>query len=400
MDSVRRVAVVGETSQQHQHAGHAQGHNHSQSEAKNSRPLYKSRHHVDRKDALKRLQTGDVASVLWQMRHPLKKKKLHMERKPLTKLLTNSIALRRKVKIGTRSLSPRRTDLDLSEILKPYYMEEEEFDSQGRLVRSKSPRKFLESFNPIPSGEQLRKLNFYFYPYNRAVLTQSSMQFQRDEKKELLQRLSKLKRDRKLGEEAKDVIETCYEQIQDGTIPIYEDSNPWKHLFSLICARGQLSERKRTLILDQLYKRNDAFIKIIKQSMAKKKDDANLWAQLDRDEIYLLSNQKGAGKKEEVFAQLIGNKRGNKDPDGQSRASGESESPEGKEEKSEESPTAAQDTPEETGEKEADQVEESGQQKDLTNTQDDTVCETLSNNSSERFRRGTMRILEQERKHK
>lgn len=133
-------------------------------------------------------------------------------RKSHTKMLTmKSIGLAKKEKIGTHSLSPRRTKMNLQDILKPYYLEQMEYDSQGELIRSKSPQKFLENFNPIPSPEKLQKLNFYFYPYNRSVLTQNSMQFQRNEKRELLEHLKKLKGDKKLSEEIKEVIEAYAE---------------------------------------------------------------------------------------------------------------------------------------------------------------------------------------------
>ena len=83
-------------------------------------------------------------------------------------------------------MSPPQTQYNLREILKPYYLEDVEYDESGKIMRSKSPRSLLEKFNPLPSPEVLAKMNFFFLPYSRQMNTSRCMRFDRDERQEFI----------------------------------------------------------------------------------------------------------------------------------------------------------------------------------------------------------------------
>ena len=44
-------------------------------------------------------------------------------------------------------------------------------------LKQQSPRSLLRSFNPLPSEEILKKLNYYFFPYNKTINTSKCMYF-------------------------------------------------------------------------------------------------------------------------------------------------------------------------------------------------------------------------------
>lgn len=78
-----------------------------------------------------------------------------------------------------RSLTPRPapSQVDLREVLKPYYLDQVAYERDGDQLKQKSPRSLLRSFNPLPSEAILRKLNYYFFPYNKKLNTNKCMYF-------------------------------------------------------------------------------------------------------------------------------------------------------------------------------------------------------------------------------
>lgn len=51
--------------------------------------------------------------------------------------------------------------------IKPYYLEQEEYDKDGNLIRTRDPNILLDNYNPLPDNELQRKMNFFYMPYNR-----------------------------------------------------------------------------------------------------------------------------------------------------------------------------------------------------------------------------------------
>jgi hypothetical protein len=47
----------------------------------------------------------------------------------------------------------------------------------------------MKKFNPVPSEEILKKINFYFFPYSPVINTNRCMTFEIDEKQDYIKKL-------------------------------------------------------------------------------------------------------------------------------------------------------------------------------------------------------------------
>jgi len=56
-------------------------------------------------------------------------------------------------------------------------MEDIKYDQDGNIIRSRSPKEILDNFNPLPSDDIQRKINFFFLPYNIEQHTKKYMTF-------------------------------------------------------------------------------------------------------------------------------------------------------------------------------------------------------------------------------
>jgi hypothetical protein len=94
-----------------------------------------------------------------------------------------------------QSYTEKTGEYQLQDILKPYYADvnyasnPSQTDSQK--LRSKTPAQLLDKFDPLPSDQVQKKIDFYFKPYCLEMNTKKFMTFYVNERDELLMQLKK-----------------------------------------------------------------------------------------------------------------------------------------------------------------------------------------------------------------
>lgn len=62
--------------------------------------------------------------------------------------------------------------------LKPYYLEYPKYNDRGEPVRSHTPKRILNMFDPLPRADIQGKMNFFFMPYNNELHIEKYMTFE------------------------------------------------------------------------------------------------------------------------------------------------------------------------------------------------------------------------------
>lgn len=85
-------------------------------------------------------------------------------------------------------------EFELNDVLKPYYADvnyaSNPKSNDSQKIRSKTPAQLLDRFDPLPSDDIQKKIDYYFKPYSMVNNnTKKYMTFWINEREDLLNRL-------------------------------------------------------------------------------------------------------------------------------------------------------------------------------------------------------------------
>mmetsp|Transcript_10158 Transcript_10158/g.15500 ORF Transcript_10158/g.15500 Transcript_10158/m.15500 type:complete len:148 (+) Transcript_10158:197-640(+) len=124
--------------------------------------------------------------------------------------------------------------IDLKAILKPFYLEEVR-DEKGRVQkRSITPDKLLAKTNPIPSKALQRKMDYFYFPYNKSVNYSKHMKFENDEKVDQLAKMKSLYNTPNLTTEDRVILHTVIRDINTGNINFDKKDTLWEKIFDFV----------------------------------------------------------------------------------------------------------------------------------------------------------------------
>lgn len=117
-------------------------------------------------------------------------------------------------------------------LLKPYYLDNIQYDEDGNIVRSQSPNQILDKFNPLPSQDIQQKINFYFMPYNQLQHTEKYMIFDDKESQRPIDH----------NPQVNDLIQAIKHDSMRSEL--CQTSCTWRHFYNFICRTDTFSDIK------------------------------------------------------------------------------------------------------------------------------------------------------------
>ena len=140
-------------------------------------------------------------------------------------------------------------------MLRPYYKDVNYASNPSQTdsikLRSKTPAQLLDKFDPLPSNDIQKKIDYFFRPYTNGQVQHKYMSFSYNEKEELLTQLRQKLQNHELPKIERTAITELIEQINNkkNWIDDSEFENPALCIHNLVF---QENDKKRYYVIEQL----------------------------------------------------------------------------------------------------------------------------------------------------